>query len=83
MTTILFFTIIVISILLTVYFSLKKRIICPNCRNEKVTRTGGKKYKENPPIALWGSPDSYHEFEFKCEICGEVFWAKEKAVIFN
>jgi len=44
--------------------------------------TGEKRYKEDP-VAAFGSPNSYHEIEYKCKKCGNVFWEPQEAVIFN
>lgn len=83
METIIIIFIVAIAISVTLYLSLKKKNKCPYCKSEKIIRTGGKKYLESPPIALWGSPDSYYEFEYKCENCNKLFWEKQKAVITN
>lgn len=80
---ILFIIIAIAVIILTVYFTMKKSLKCPDCRSEEVEPTGRKEYKEDPPIALWGSPDSYHRKEYKCNQCGRIFMEKEKAVIVN
>lgn len=65
------------------YYSLKNKTHYPNCKSNNIARTGKKNYKENPSIAPWGSPDSYHEHEYKCKNCGHLFWEKQKAIIFN
>lgn len=83
MGTIIIIFIILISITVTIYLSLKSKPTCPHCGNKKIFPTGEKKYIENPPVALWGSPDSYYEFEYKCENCNQIFWKKQKAVIIN
>jgi transposase-like protein len=83
MNTIIIIIIVIAAISVTIYFSLKKKIVCPNCRSDKVILTGEKKYKEDPPFAFWGSPDSYYEYEYRCENCNQVFWKKQKTVIIN
>ena len=81
---ILIFIIVAVIILsATIYYSLKSKSHCPNCNDKNVTLTGKKIYKEDPPIAAYGSPDSYHELEYKCSKCGHIFWEKQKATIFN
>lgn len=47
-------------------------------------KTGNKKkYKEDPPIALFGSPDSYYEIEYKCNKGNCIFLEKHDAFLFN
>ncbi len=83
MGTIIFIIIAVIIITAIIYFSMQKKTHCPNCNSNIVVRTGKKIYKENPAIAVYGSPNSYHELEYKCNNCGHTFWEKQKAIIFN
>lgn len=83
MANIIFILIAIILIALTILYSVKKKTTCPECGSKKAKRTGKKIYKESPAIAVFGSPDSYHEFEHKCENCGHVFGNESKAVIFN
>lgn len=83
MKIIIFLIIAVVVIVVTIYFSLKNKLRCPNCKSERIERTGNKKYEEDPPIAIYGSPDSYYGLEYKCSDCGHLFWEKQKAVIFN
>jgi uncharacterized protein with PIN domain len=70
-------------VIITIYFSLKKKNVCPDCHSNDVLPTGNKRYKENPAIAVAGSPDSYRELEYKCSKCGSIFWIQPKAIIFN
>ena len=65
------------------YFTLKNKTKCSNCGNTDIVVTGKKRYKEEPPLAVFGSPDSYNELEYKCNRCGNVFWQPVKAAIFN
>lgn len=65
------------------YLTIKKKTKCPHCKNSDVSLTGQKRYKEEPSIAVFGSPDSYNELEYKCNKCGKVFWAPKDALIFN
>ncbi|MCK9425797.1 MAG: hypothetical protein M0Q21_07160 [Ignavibacteriaceae bacterium] len=81
MGTVIFILIAVIIISATLYFALRKSH-CSSCHSTDVTRTGNKMYKEDP-VAIWGSPSSYHQLEYKCNKCDEIFWEKQKAVIFN
>ena len=83
MTIPIFLLTAIILVLLTVYFTLKRKIKCHNCFSRDVIKTGKKIYKEDPPIAVFGSPDSHHELEYKCNNCGNIFWEKQKAIIFN
>ncbi len=82
MTILIFSLIAVILVFLTVYFTLKRKIKCHNCFSRDVNMTGEKRYKEDQ-IAVFGSPNSYHEIEYKCKKCGNVFWEPKEAVIFN
>ena len=66
----------------TIYFTIKRKIKCNKCSSHDVNRTGEKRYKEDP-FALWGSPNSYWEIEYKCDRCGNVFWDRPNAAIFN
>jgi DNA-directed RNA polymerase subunit RPC12/RpoP len=83
METIILLTLVIVAISATIYLSLRTKDKCPHCRSKKIIQTGERKYLESPPIALWGSPDSYYEFEYKCENCNQIFWKKQKAVITN
>lgn len=80
---IIFLIIAVVSIPITVYLTMKSKIRCPNCKSSDVIKTGNKMYKEEPPLAAYGSPDSYHTFEYKCPKCGSIFWKEQKAIVFN
>ena len=68
---------------LVFYFTVKKKTKCPHCQSSDVSLTGQKRYKEDPPLAFFGSPDSYHDLEYKCNKCGKIFWAPRGAAIFN
>ncbi len=83
MVTIIFILIGAIIITAIIYFSLQKIDHCPNCNSNNIVGTGKKIYKEDPPIAVYGSPSSYHELEYKCNNCGHIYWEKQKAIIFN
>lgn len=83
MTIIIFSIIAVILVSLIVYFTLVRKTKCPNCFSKDVILTGEKRYKENPPIAAFGLPDSYFEIEYKWSKCGNVFWHPKQAIIFN
>jgi len=67
---------------LVFYLTVKKKIKCPNCQSSDISSTGQKRYQEDP-VAIQGSPSSYHELEYKCNKCGEVFWTSKEAAIFN
>lgn len=82
MTIIIFSFAALILITLVIYFSLKRKVKCPSCQSLDVTATGQKRYKEDN-LAIQGSPSSYHDLEYKCNKCGEVFWAPKGAAIFN
>ena len=79
----IFIIVVLVIVSATIYISLKSKTHCPNCNSKNIVMTGKKIYKETPPIALYGSPGSYHEFEFKCSKCGHLFWERKKALIFN
>jgi hypothetical protein len=83
MGTIVFMVIALIIISLPIYYSLKKKILCPKCKSNSIVQTGKKQYKEDPTIAIYGSPDSYREYEFRCYNCGHLFFEKSKAVVIN
>lgn len=83
MNTLIFIIIAVVLVAATLYFSLKSKVRCPSCRSINIDLTGNIKYKEDPPLAFVGSPDSYNELEYKCNNCGQLSWKKQKAVIFN
>ena len=83
MADIIFILLAIILVALTILYNIKKKTTCPECGNKNVKRTGKKINKESPAIAVFGSPDSYHELEYKCENCGHVFWKESKTVIFN
>lgn len=68
---------------IAIYYSLKSKTHCPNCKSQNIVQTGKKIYKEEPQIAVYGSPDSYNNIEYKCSKCGHIFLVKQKAVIFN
>lgn len=67
---------------LVFYFTVKRKIKCTKCSSKDVTATGQKRYNEDN-LAIQGSPSSYHDLEYKCNKCGEVFWAPKGAAIFN
>jgi hypothetical protein len=76
---------IIIAIILTAlvfYFTIKRKMKCTSCSSTDVIATGQKRYQEDP-VAIHGSPSSYHDLEYKCNKCGEVFWASKDSVIFN
>lgn len=83
MALLIFILIAVIIITLTLYFSLKEKATCPNCKSKNILKTGKKIYKEKPDAAIYGSPSSYHQIEYKCNDCGDIFLKEQKAVIFN
>lgn len=68
---------------LVFYFTVKKKTKCPHCQGYDVISTGQKRYKENPPLAIFGSPDSYYDLEYKCNKCGSTFWEPRKSMIFS
>jgi hypothetical protein len=83
METLIIITSIAAAISITIYFSIKPKNWCPHCKSKKIAATGERKYHEKPPLALWGSPASYYEIEYRCENCGQLSWKKQKAVIVN
>lgn len=80
---IIFISVAVIALALTIYLSLKTKIKCPDCNSEKIIKTGNRKYHESPNLATLGSPNSYYMYEYKCKECDKLFWLKKKAIIFN
>ncbi len=83
MIIIVFIVIFLISIALIILYQRKDKICCPNCKSTEIVITGNKKYKESPALALWGSPDTYYKYEFRCKNCGHLFWMEQKSIIFN
>ena len=79
---IIFIILAIILVSLVFYFTVKHKVKCIKCNSKEVTTTGQKRYKEDP-VAIQGSPSSYHDLEYKCNKCGEVFWAPKGAAIFN
>lgn len=77
------FSIVVIGIFILFILLTKCEIVCPKCKSKNIVKTGKKIYKENPPIALFGSPDSYYQIEYKCSKCDYIFLKEQKAYIFN
>ncbi len=67
---------------LVFYFTVKKKTKCPHCQSSDVIATGQKRYSEDS-LAVQGSPNSYHDLEYKCNKCGKIFWAPRGAAIFN
>jgi hypothetical protein len=82
MSNIIFIIIAIILGSLVFYLTVKKKTKCPHCQNSDVSLTGQKRYKEDP-VSIQGSPNSYHELEYKCNKCSKTFWAPKGAVIFN
>jgi DNA-directed RNA polymerase subunit RPC12/RpoP len=82
MRILIFLIVAVFFVALTIYFTIKRKIKCNKCSSQDISRTGEKRYKEDP-VALWGSPSSYNEIEYKCNKCGNVFWNPRDAAIFN
>ena len=78
----IFIIIAIILSSLVFYFTVKKKTKCPHCQSSDVKPTGQKRYNEDN-IALQGSPNSYHDIEFRCKKCGKVFWLPKEAAIFN
>jgi DNA-directed RNA polymerase subunit RPC12/RpoP len=66
---------------LVFYFTVKRKTKCTKCSSNNVTATGQKRYNEDN-LAIQGSPSSYHELEYKCNKCGEVFWTPKGAASF-
>ena len=79
---IIFLFLMVIAGTVTFYFTIKRKIKCNNCKSGDVKETGKKQYKEDP-VAFLGSPSSYEEIEYRCNNCGNLFWEKKGAAIFN
>ena len=79
---IIFIIIAIILASLVFYFTVKRKVKCVNCRSTDVTATGQKRYKEDN-LAFQGSPNSYHEIEYKCNKCGNNFWESKQSAIFN
>jgi Protein of unknown function DUF82. len=82
MKIIIFVLIAAVSVSLIIYLSLKRKTKCSNCNSADVVITGKKKYEEDP-VAISGSPNSYHQIEYKCNNCGNTFWKPKDAAIFN
>lgn len=82
MAIVIFSLIGIILVFITVRYTLHRKTKCHSCLSQDVLRTGAKRYKEDP-IAAFGSPNSYHELEYKCKKCGNVFWEPKEAIIFN
>jgi len=82
MDIIIFSIIAIILFSLVVYLTLKRKVKCHQCFSRDIALTGQKRYSEDN-LAIHGSPSSYHELEYKCNKCGNVFWAPKGAAIFN
>ena len=82
MRIIIFLLLLVIAAVFTFYFSIKRKVKCNKCSSGDVIKTGKKQYQEDP-VSLHGSPSSYEEEEYKCSNCGNIFWEKKSAAIFN
>ncbi len=82
MSQLIFIIIAIILVSLVFYFTIKRKVKCPNCKNSDVAATGQKRYNEDP-IAIHGSPNSYHEIEYKCNKCSNTFWGAKQSLIFN
>lgn len=82
MVKVIFVIAAIILISLVFYLTLKRKVKCHQCFSRDVTTTGQKRYKEDP-VAIHGSPNSYHEIEYKCNKCGNTFWEPKQSVIFN
>ena len=82
MKILIFLFIIIFLSALMIYFTIKRKVKCAKCSSHDVFRTGEKRYKEDP-VSLWGSPSSYWEIEYRCNKCGDVFWDRQDAAIFN
>lgn len=78
----IFIIISIILISLVIYFTVKRKVKCPNCKSSDLTATGQKRYNEDN-LAIQGSPNSYHELEYKCNKCGNTFWEPKQSAIFN
>lgn len=83
MGTLIFILIAIILIALTLFFSLRQKKSCPFCNSSNIAKTGIKIYKENPDLAMYGSPSSYNQLEYKCISCGKTFFIEQKSIIFN
>jgi DNA-directed RNA polymerase subunit RPC12/RpoP len=79
---ILFIIIAIILASLVFYFTLKQKVKCPKCSSTDVTATGQKRLNEDN-LAIHGSSNSYHELEYKCNKCGNIFWEPKQSAIFN
>jgi hypothetical protein len=79
---IIFIIIAIILASLVFYFTIKRKVKCINCSSTDVTATRQNRYNEDK-LAIHGSPSSYHELEYKCNMCASVFWAPKEAAIFN
>ena len=77
-----FIVIALILISLVFYVTVKRKVKCTKCSSTDVTATGQKRYNEDN-LAIHGSPNSYHEIEYKCNKCGNTFWEPKQSVIFN
>jgi len=82
MSRVIFIIAAIIIIALVFYLTLKRKVKCNKCFSRDVTATGQKRYKEDN-LAIHGSPNSYHELEYKCNKCGNTFWEPKQSVIFN
>lgn len=82
MATIIFSIVTIILISLVVYITLKRKVKYHKCFSRDVMVTGEKRYNEDS-VAVHGSPNSYHEIEYKCSKCGNSFWEPKQSVIFN
>lgn len=83
MGTFIFILIAIILISLTLFYSLRQNKSCPFCKSRNISKTGNRIYKENPDFAVYGSPSSYNQIEYKCNVCGKTFFIEQKAAIFN
>lgn len=81
MGTVIFIALAVMLGSIIIYLYLRRKPRCPQCKGENIIPTGKKLYGQEPPIALWSSPESYAELEHKCTDCGHVFGLKKRSVI--
>lgn len=79
---IVFIIIAIILAGLVFYFTVKQKVKCTKCSSTNATATGQKRYSEDN-LSIQGSPSSYHELEYKCNKCGNIFWVPKEAAIFN
>jgi hypothetical protein len=59
----------------TYFLARRRELTCPKCKSKRRKKTGNKRVVDRKRRALIAGPLPYHDYEYNCEKCGNLFWS--------